>query len=103
MLSPNGARPIIWRRPLPAFINAKGKGFIRYIGMSTSVDEQYQAQMEVMRRYPLDFMQVDYSIANRTAEESILPLARERGMAVLVNVPFEGRRQAARALLQRLD
>lgn len=80
---------------MPAFLKAKGEGRIRYIGMSTSVDEQYQAQMEGMRRYPLDFIEVDYSIANRTAEESILPLAQDQGMAVLVNVPFGGRRQAA--------
>lgn len=80
---------------MPALIAAKAKGRVRYIGMSTSTDDQYAAQMEGMRRYPLDFIQVDYSIANRSAADAILPLAQERGMAVLVNVPFGGRRGAA--------
>ena len=80
---------------MPAMIKAKEQGRIRYIGMSTSTDDQYDAQMEGMRRYPLDFVQVDYSIANRNAQEKVLPLAQERKMAVLANSPFGGRRQAA--------
>ena len=76
---------------MPAFIDFKKQGRIRYIGMSTSVDAQYEAQMEGMRKYPLDFIQVDYSIANRGAADAILPLAQERKIAVLVNVPFGGR------------
>ena len=72
---------------MPAFIDVKKQGRIRYIGMSTSVDAQYQAQMAGMRKYPLDFIQVDYSIANRGAADAILPLAQERKIAVLVNVP----------------
>ena len=80
---------------MPAFIKAKEQGRVRYIGMSTSVDNQYEAQMEGMRKYPLDFIQVDYSLGNRTAAEAILPLAQERGMAVLANTPFGGRRQAS--------
>lgn len=76
---------------MPAFIEAKEAGTVRYIGMSTSVESQYPAQMEAMRRYPLDFIQVDYSIANRGAADAILPLAADRGMAVMINVPFGGR------------
>jgi aryl-alcohol dehydrogenase-like predicted oxidoreductase len=75
---------------MPAFIRAKKDGRIRYIGMSTSEGIQYAAQMEAMRRYPLDFIQVNYSIANRNAADAILPLAQERKMAVMVNVPFGG-------------
>jgi len=75
---------------MPAFIRAKQDRRIRYIGMSTSEGIQYAAQMEAMRRYPLDFIQVDYSIANRNAADAILPLAQERKMAVMVNVPFGG-------------
>ena len=41
-----------------------------------------------MRRHPLDFIQLNYSLADRSAENSILPLARDRGIAVLVNLPF---------------
>jgi hypothetical protein len=48
--------------------------------------------LEVMRRHALDFIQVDYSIDNRAAAEEVLPLAQERGVAVLINMPFGGRR-----------
>jgi aryl-alcohol dehydrogenase-like predicted oxidoreductase len=80
---------------MPAFIRWKESGRVRYIGMSTSTDTQYADQMAAMQRYPLDFIQVDYSIANRNAADEIIPLAQERGMAVMVNVPFGGRRGAA--------
>ena len=88
---------------MPAFIRAKEKGRVRYIGMSTSMDQQYAAQMEGMKRYPLDFIQVDYSIANRDAADAILPLAQERKMGVLVNVPFGGRRGAAATFAKVAD
>jgi len=87
---------------MPAFMEWKQEGRIRYIGMSTSVDSQYPAQMEGMRRYPLDFIQVDYSIANRSAADEILPLAEDLGIAVLVNVPFGGRGQGAAATFGRV-
>jgi len=80
---------------MPAFIKWKEQGRIRYIGMSTHTDTQYADTMAAMRHYPLDFIQVDYSIANRTAEEEILPLAQELGLGVMGNVPFGGRRNAA--------
>ncbi len=76
---------------MPALIRAKEQGRVRYIGMSTSSDNQYDGQMDGMRRYPLDIIQVDYSIANRTAEEEMLPLAQELGLGVMINVPFGGR------------
>jgi len=87
---------------MPGFIGAKEAGRLRYIGMSTSTDTQYAAQMDAMRRYPLDFIQVDYSIANRNAADEILPLAQELGMAVMVNVPFGGRGSGAAATFGRV-
>ncbi len=87
---------------MPAFIRWKDEGRIRYIGMSTSTDSQYAAQMEAMRRFPLDFIQVDYSIANRNAADEILPLAGELGIAVLVNVPFGGRGDGAASTFGRV-
>jgi aryl-alcohol dehydrogenase-like predicted oxidoreductase len=77
---------------MPAFLEQKKAGRIRYIGITTSVDAQYPQLIEAMKKYPFDFVQVDYSIENRSAEEQVLPLAASRGMAVLVNVPFGGRR-----------
>ena len=65
---------------------------IRYTGITTSRDSQYADFEAVMKAEQLDFVQVDYSIANRGAAERLLPLAADRGMAVLVNLPFGGPR-----------
>jgi aryl-alcohol dehydrogenase-like predicted oxidoreductase len=65
---------------------------IRHVGVTTSRDEQYPEIVRLMRTEPLDFIQVDYSLGNRGAAEQILPLAAERGIAVLINLPFGGRR-----------
>ncbi len=65
---------------------------IRYVGITTSSDDQYPQMLDAMRKLKLDFIQVDYSIDNRRAGDAILPLAQEKGIAVLVNVPLGGRR-----------
>lgn len=65
---------------------------IRYFGITTSSPAQHAQMMEFMRRYPLDFIQVDYSIDNREVAASVLPLAQERNIAVLINTPLGGRR-----------
>jgi len=77
---------------LPAFNEYKQAKKIRYLGVTTSQDGHYEEMLRVMRAHKLDFIQVDYSIGNRSAEEKILPLAQERGIAVLANVPLGGRR-----------
>ena len=66
----------------------KRLGRIRYVGITTSSDRQYAEFEQTMRREPLDFVQVDYALDNRSAGERILPLAAERGTAVMVNLPF---------------
>ena len=66
----------------------ENKNRIRYIGVTTSRVSQHADMIATMRAYPLDFIQVDYSIANRDAAQTILPLALERKIAVLVNLPF---------------
>lgn len=73
---------------LPVLREWKNKGRTRYIGMSTSFDRQYDDFAAIMAKETLDFIQVDYAIDNRGAEERILPLAADRGMAVLTNLPF---------------
>jgi aryl-alcohol dehydrogenase-like predicted oxidoreductase len=83
----NGADAI-----LPVMKEWKQEGRIRYIGVTTSSTRLHAALMEIMRREPLDFIQVNYSIGARDAAESVLPLAQDRGMAVLLNLPFGGRR-----------
>jgi aryl-alcohol dehydrogenase-like predicted oxidoreductase len=75
----------------PIMQEMKQAGRFRYLGVSTSSDNAYPRLEELMRNHALDFIQVDYSIGNRTAAERILPLAQDRGMAVMLNVPFGGR------------
>lgn len=66
----------------------KEQGRFRYLGVTTHSPRQYTEMEDVMRRHELDFIQLNYSLADRSAEQSILPLARDRGIAVLVNLPF---------------
>jgi len=73
---------------IPLMQEWKKAGKIRYTGVTTSSSSQHAQIVDVMRNYPLDFIQVDYSIANRDAAEAILPLALERKLAVLANLPF---------------
>ena len=76
---------------MPLLREYKQEKRIRYIGATTAAPRQHKEFIEVMRSQPLDFVQVDYSIANRAAAQDLLPLAQDRGMAVLNNVPLGGR------------
>jgi aryl-alcohol dehydrogenase-like predicted oxidoreductase len=73
---------------LPALVEWKQQGRFKYIGITTHRDSQHGGIEEYMRRYPLDFVQVNYSLADRAAADRILPLALDKGIAVLVNRPF---------------
>ena len=73
---------------LPTLQQWKKEKKIRYIGVTTSRVSQHADMLATLRAVPLDFIQVDYSIANRDAAAAILPLALERKIAVLVNLPF---------------
>jgi aryl-alcohol dehydrogenase-like predicted oxidoreductase len=73
---------------MPSLQKWKEAGKIRYIGITTSRVSQHAQMVEFMRKHPLDFVQVDYSLANRDAQMNVLPLAIERRMAVLANIPF---------------
>lgn len=73
---------------MPTLQNWKREGKIRYLGITTSRVGQHEQMAEYMRKYPLDFVQVDYSLANRDAAANVLPLAIERKMGVLANIPF---------------
>ena len=64
------------------------QGRIRYVGITTSFDNQYQDFEQTMKAEKLDFIQVDYALDNRDAGERIIPLAADRGMAVMINLPF---------------
>jgi aryl-alcohol dehydrogenase-like predicted oxidoreductase len=73
---------------MPLLQKWKQAGRIRYIGVTTSRVGQHSRMVEYMRRYPIDFVQVDYSLADRDAAMNVLPLALQRRVAVLANVPF---------------
>jgi aryl-alcohol dehydrogenase-like predicted oxidoreductase len=73
---------------LPALRELQASGRIRYLGITTSRAAQFPDFLRVMRNETLDFIQVNYSLADREAANTILPLARERGLAVLVNLPL---------------
>jgi len=66
----------------------KQAGRIRYVGITTSFDNQYSEFEQTMKKETLDFIQVDYALDNRNAGERILPLAADRAMAVMINLPF---------------
>lgn len=80
---------------VPMLLEVKAEGRIAYVGCSTSSDSQYGELQAAMEKHPLDFVQVDYSIDNRSAADRILPMAADLGIAVLCNMPFGGRRNAA--------
>ncbi len=82
---------------LPVLREMKAAGRIRYVGVSTSSGRQYADFIKMMEIEDLDFVQVNYSMTSRTAAERILPLARDRGMAVLVNLPYSRGRVFQRA------
>jgi aryl-alcohol dehydrogenase-like predicted oxidoreductase len=66
----------------------KQAGRVRYVGITTSFPRQWPEFEQTMRAETLDFIQVDYALDHRGAGERILPLAADRGMAVMINLPF---------------
>jgi diketogulonate reductase-like aldo/keto reductase len=70
----------------------KAAGEVRYIGITTSESRRHAEFENVMRGQPLDFIQVSYNIVNRDIEDRILPLAMDKGIAVIANRPFQQKR-----------
>jgi aryl-alcohol dehydrogenase-like predicted oxidoreductase len=66
----------------------KGEGRVRYIGVTSTSKGQYADVERIMRAEPLDFIGIDYAVDNRDVEERILPLAQDRGIGVMVYMPF---------------
>ena len=73
---------------LPLIDEWKSAGKIRYTGITTSSKGQYDQLESLMKARKFDFIQVDLAVDNRSAQERLIPLAHDRGMAVLVNLPF---------------
>lgn len=73
---------------MPVVQELKESGNIRYIGTTVTQTSRYPDLEEAMRKYPIDFIGVDYAVDNRVAATSVLPLAKELGIATLIYVPF---------------
>ena len=73
---------------LPTIRQAKEEGRTRYVGVTTSFSRQYEQMEQVMQRESLEFVQLNYSLGERQAAERLLPLAQDKGFAVLVNEPY---------------
>lgn len=78
-----------WKSHLETLKAWKAKGRIRYLGITTSHGRRHEEMEDIMRHEPLDFVQFTYNLADREAEARLLPLAQERGIAVIVNRPFQ--------------
>jgi diketogulonate reductase-like aldo/keto reductase len=78
-----------WQQHLKTLYAMKDAGQLRYVGITTSEGRRHDLFEEIMRSEPLDFVQLTYNIVDREVEDRLLPLARERGMAVIVNRPFQ--------------
>ena len=79
---------LAWKEHLPTLLGMKASGQLRYVGITTSEGRRHRDFEQIMRTQPLDFVQVSYNVLDREVETRILPLARERGMAVIINRPF---------------
>ncbi len=78
-----------WQVQLETLLEWKAAGKLRYIGITTSHGRYHRELEQILQQQPLDFVQLSYNIENRTAEERLLPIARERGIATLINRPYQ--------------
>jgi diketogulonate reductase-like aldo/keto reductase len=79
---------LAWEEHLPTLLEMKADGRVRYVGITTSEGRRHEELEKIMASRPIDFVQVTYNVLDREVEERILPLARDRGIAVIVNRPF---------------
>jgi diketogulonate reductase-like aldo/keto reductase len=77
-----------WQTHLETLFAMKAAGQLRYVGITTSHGRQHREVENVMRHHPIDFVQLTYNIVDRDAEKRLLPLAEERGIAIICNRPF---------------
>jgi aryl-alcohol dehydrogenase-like predicted oxidoreductase len=77
---------------LPALRDWQAQGKIRYIGASTSTDNQHQEMIDLLNTEQVQLIQINYSLGDRESADRVLPLAADKGVAVMINVPFGGGR-----------
>jgi aryl-alcohol dehydrogenase-like predicted oxidoreductase len=78
---------LAWKAHLKTLFEMKTAGAVRYVGITTSEGRRHDLLEQIMRSEPIDFVQ-SYNVVDRDAEKRLLPLASERGIAVIVNRPF---------------
>jgi diketogulonate reductase-like aldo/keto reductase len=78
-----------WQTHLSTLREWKEKRKIKYIGITHYSESAYQKIETILKSEKIDFLQINYSISSRKAEEKLFPLAEEKGVAVLINRPFE--------------
>jgi len=78
-----------WQEHLPTLFAMKAAKQLRYVGITTSHGRRHGELAQIMASQPLDFVQFTYNLFDREAEQRLLPLALERGIAVIVNRPFQ--------------
>jgi aryl-alcohol dehydrogenase-like predicted oxidoreductase len=79
-----------WQTHLPTLRHWKEAGRIRYIGITHYTASAYEEVEAVLKAEPVDFLQINYALDDRGVEKRLLPLCRERGVAVICNRPFGG-------------
>jgi len=79
---------VSWEAHMETLLEMKEHGRIRYIGVTTSHGRRLDELARIMETQPIDFVQLTYNVVDRWAEDRLLPLARERGLAVIANRPF---------------
>jgi len=79
-----------WQAHLPLLLEMKAHGALRYVGVTTSHGRRTEEVERIVASQPVDFVQMTYNLADRWHEARLLPLARERGVAVITNRPFGG-------------
>jgi len=80
---------VAWEEHLKTLYRMKQDGKLRYAGITTSHGRRHAELEQVMKTQPLDFVQLSYNIIDREVEQRLLPIAQQRGIAVIVNRPFQ--------------
>ena len=80
---------LAWEAHLPTLFAMKAAGQLRYVGITTSHGRRHGELERIMASQPIDFVQLTYNLADREVEQRLLPLSQERGIAVIVNRPFQ--------------
>jgi len=78
-----------WEVHLETLRDWKAQGKVRYIGITTSHGRYHEDLEDILAKHPFDFVQFSYNIGNRIVEQRLLPLAKERGIATLINRPYQ--------------